>query len=197
MAVVVSGLLLVAAAGPAQAHNGLVSSDPADGATVAVAPDHVTLTFTEPAIALGTQVRVVSPAGVAVGVGDPVLTDTSVTQALDGDLPAGAYTVTWRVTSADGHPVEGALTFTAQGAAALGSAAVPVPGPTPTPTPAPEPGATTSDEPSPALTASAPGAGTEPDGSGGSPVPFLLGAVVLGGAAGAAGTYLRRRRTGD
>ena len=43
---------------------------------------------------------------------------TTVTQPLAGGLPAGAYTVEWRVTSADGHPLSGTFGFTvAQGAA--------------------------------------------------------------------------------
>jgi hypothetical protein len=38
--------------------------------------------------------------------------DNEVRQSLAGG-PAGAYTVVWRVTSADGHPVSGTFAFTA------------------------------------------------------------------------------------
>ena len=115
---VVLGVLAVAGATSAQAHNTLRSTDPADGSTVEVAPDQVTLTFDEPAVALGTQVEVRSADGTVVSTGDPVLLDATVTQALMGARPAGVYTVSWRVTSADGHPITGELSFTATNATA-------------------------------------------------------------------------------
>ena len=108
-----AGVLGVAGAGPAAAHDELVSTDPADGATVAAAPDQVTLTFTDKAIALGTEVKVTAPDGSVVSTGDPQLGPTTVAQPLAPARPAGTYTVVWRVTSADGHPVSGAFTFVA------------------------------------------------------------------------------------
>src|SRR5690606_32208723 len=59
------------------------------------------------------QVVVTGPDGVVVSDGPAQLVDTSVVQPLVATLPAGPYTVEWRVTSADGHPLSGALTFTA------------------------------------------------------------------------------------
>jgi methionine-rich copper-binding protein CopC len=114
----VLGVLTVAGATSAQAHNTLRSTDPADGSTIEVAPGQVTLTFDEPAVALGTQVEVRSADGTIVSAGDPVLLDATVTQALVDDRPAGLYTVSWRVTSADGHPITGELSFTATDATA-------------------------------------------------------------------------------
>ncbi len=104
---------VVLGAGPALAHNTLQGTDPADGSTVDVPPSRVTLTFDEPAQALGTEMVVLGPDGSTVSTGDAELVDTTVSQALAADLPAGMYTVQWRVTSADGHPLSGALTFTA------------------------------------------------------------------------------------
>jgi hypothetical protein len=43
--------------------------------------------------------------------------DNTVTQSLEPGAPAGTYTVLWRVTSVDGHPVSGRFTFTAIAAA--------------------------------------------------------------------------------
>ncbi|WP_051682006.1 copper resistance protein CopC [Cellulomonas sp. HZM] len=106
------GLALVAA--PAQAHDVLVGTTPADGSTVDVPPAKVTIEFEEPAVALGTEVRVTGPDGSVVSTGDPELVDTSVSQALEEDLPAGSYAVTWRVTSQDGHAVSGTFAFTAK-----------------------------------------------------------------------------------
>ncbi|MBD3778054.1 MAG: copper resistance protein CopC [Micrococcales bacterium] len=98
---------------PASAHSGMTGSDPSDGATVDVAPDAVTLTFNEPPQALGTEIAVVGPDGTTVSEGVTTVADTTVTQPLASTRPAGAYVIQWRVTSADGHPLSGELTFTA------------------------------------------------------------------------------------
>ncbi len=129
---------MVLGAAPALAHNTLISTDPADGSTVEVAPSRVTLTFDEPAQALGTEMVVLGPDGSTVSTGDAELVDSTVSQALVPDLPAGMYTVQWRVTSADGHPLSGALTFTATDATGSPAAA-----PAATPTPAPSVDGTT------------------------------------------------------
>ncbi|WP_431836042.1 copper resistance CopC family protein [Cellulomonas sp. Y8] len=106
------GALAVSVA-PASAHSGMTGSDPADGATVDVAPEAVTLTFNEPPQALGTEVAVVGADGTTVSEGATTVADTTVTQPLGTTRPAGAYVIQWRVTSADGHPLSGELTFTA------------------------------------------------------------------------------------
>jgi methionine-rich copper-binding protein CopC len=121
-AVLLAVLLALAAvllgATRADAHNALQGTDPADGSTVATPPTHVTLTFDQPAQALGTEIVVLGPDGSTVSTGTAELVDTTVAQALAADLPAGDYTVQWRVTSADGHPLSGELTFTASAASA-------------------------------------------------------------------------------
>jgi methionine-rich copper-binding protein CopC len=116
--VLAGGLLLaLLSAAPAAAHNGFVSSDPADGATLPRTPAAVVLTFDEPAIALGTRVEVTGPGG-SVDRGAAQLVDETVRQDLTAGAPPGRYTVAWRVTSADGHPVTGQLTFTTEAAGA-------------------------------------------------------------------------------
>lgn len=110
--VLAAGALALSVA-PASAHSGMTGSDPADGATVDVAPDAVTLTFNEPPQALGTEVAVVGPDGATVSEGVTTVADTAVIQTLAAARPAGAYVIQWRVTSADGHPLSGELTFTA------------------------------------------------------------------------------------
>lgn len=104
-------VLALATAQPASAHNRFVSSDPADGATVPQTPSTVVLTFDEPAIALGTQVEVTGPDG-PVQQGAAQLVDDTVRQPLAGGAPAGRYTVRWRVTAEDGHPITRSSTFT-------------------------------------------------------------------------------------
>lgn len=129
-AVLLALAVAVAGAARAQAHSSFLGSDPADGAEVATAPERVTLTFNEPAQALGTEIVITGPDGATVSDGAPELVDSTVTQALAGTLPAGAYTVTWRVTSTDGHPISGTFGFTASAEITIGQAN---PGPAATP----------------------------------------------------------------
>jgi methionine-rich copper-binding protein CopC len=110
--VLAAAALLVAAATAAQAHNVLVSTSPADGATAKVVPAQVTLTFNEPVIAVGTEIIVTGPDG-PVQTGAAVLVNSTVTEHLQPGSPAGQYNVVWRVTSADGHPVSGRFLFNA------------------------------------------------------------------------------------
>jgi methionine-rich copper-binding protein CopC len=143
---------LLVAAPHASAHNTLVGTDPADGATVATPPTHITLTFDQPAQALGTEIVVLGPDGATVSTGAAELVDSTVAQALAADLPAGAYTVQWRVTSADGHPLSGELAFTATAGAAPAVTAPATPEPI---EPTAEPTMTTQAvEPSPEATVS-------------------------------------------
>jgi methionine-rich copper-binding protein CopC len=109
---VAGATLVVVPATAAAAHNVLISTDPADGSTVATAPDAVVMTFDQPALALGTELVVTAPGGGNVADGPPQLVDNTVRQPVAGTLPAGTYTVQWRVTSADGHPVSGSFRFT-------------------------------------------------------------------------------------
>ena len=126
---------LVIGASPASAHNVLKSTNPADGKNVARTPSTVVLTFDEPAIALGTKLVITGPEGPAQ-IGKPRLVDNTVTQDLQPGAPAGAYTVDWRVTSADGHPISGSFTFTAEAAAAGVASTVPSLAPQPSTAPA-------------------------------------------------------------
>ena len=114
-AAVLATVGLAIGASPAWAHNVLSSTSPEDKASVAHTPSSVVLTFDEPAIAMGTKLVVTGPAG-PVQVGAPQLVDNTVTQNLQPGAPAGAYTVEWRIISADGHPISGVFTFTAKAA---------------------------------------------------------------------------------
>ncbi|MGV8967625.1 MAG: copper resistance CopC family protein [Cellulomonas sp.] len=136
--VVVSGL-----AAPASAHDALVSTDPEGGSTVETAPAAVTLTFTQEVVGLGTDVQVVGPTGAPMNDGPVAVLGTVVTQNLLADRPAGAYTVQWRATSADGHPVTGGFTFTAT-AAVVPVISPPLVAETPPSTPPATPSATSS-----------------------------------------------------
>ncbi len=128
------GAALLTAA-PAQAHDALISTNPADKSTVQAVPATIVLHFEEPPLKTGSQVLVKGPSG-DVASGAPVFADDDVTQAVQPGAPAGTYTVTWRVTSDDAHPVFGSFTFTAT-AAGAGSPAGATPAPAAAADPAP------------------------------------------------------------
>ena len=106
------GLALVSAtAGPAAAHASLVSIDPADGARLDESPSQVTLTFSEHVSAALGGVQVLDTTGATVHVGAARVDGTKVLVDLQPHLPDGTYVVTYRVVSADGHPVRGGSVF--------------------------------------------------------------------------------------
>ena len=99
----------------ARAHAVLVASAPEDGAVLASAPAEIVLRFNEEVTAVA--LRVLDAGGRPLAL-PPLNTAASntVRVALPA-LPAGGYLVSWRVVSADSHPVGGSFTF-AVGAAA-------------------------------------------------------------------------------
>jgi copper transport protein len=98
-------------AGPASAHATLVSTDPAEGARLQAAPTEVTLEFDE-AVSLGAgYARVQNGAGDRVDTGSPSVEDGVLTIPLRSDLPDAGYLVSYRVVSADSHPISGTYSF--------------------------------------------------------------------------------------
>jgi copper transport protein len=111
--VLVGGWLLtgVVVAGPASAHATLVSTQPAEGGRVATAPSAVTLEFSE-GVSLGAgYARVVAADGARVDSGAAEVDGATLTIPISGDLPEGGYLVSYRVISADAHPISGAYSF--------------------------------------------------------------------------------------
>lgn len=96
----------------ASAHDVLQKTTPSDGATLQRMPSTVSLQFAEPPLAIGTQVIVKGPAG-NVAAGQPTIEGSTVVQAISTLAPEGSYTVTYRVTSDDGHPIGGTFSFRA------------------------------------------------------------------------------------
>ncbi|NLV80256.1 MAG: copper resistance protein CopC [Rhodococcus sp.] len=103
---------LMMSAGPAAAHSAVIGSSPDDGERIAQAPDRVSLTFNEALQPQFAALTVVGPDGNLWSVGDPVVEGPTISVGLDGLGPVGEYTVAYRVTSADGHPVSGTRVFT-------------------------------------------------------------------------------------
>lgn len=118
-AIMLTAGLLVGSTAPARAHNALLSTKPADGATLSAMPATVVLHFAEPAQRLGTVVVVLGPAG-NVATGRPAFTGSDLRQPVAAGSPTGTYTVNWRVVSDDGHPVQGSFRFTTTSSSPVG-----------------------------------------------------------------------------
>ncbi|MFG2030243.1 copper resistance CopC/CopD family protein [Streptomyces sp. NPDC048825] len=106
--------VLLVGAGPASAHATLTGSEPADVSVLKTAPKQVTLTFSEGVSLADGSLRVLSPKNERVDRGAVTRAGGKADTArvrLSGKLPEGTYTVSWRVVSADGHPISGAFTF--------------------------------------------------------------------------------------
>lgn len=126
-AVLLTALLLLAAhPRPAAAHATLIRSFPAYGQNLDNAPPDMELEFNEAVVAAFTPLTVRNAKGERVDAGDAAVDPKSpnrLTVSLK-PLEPGLYTAVYRVTSHDGHPVEGAIAFTV-GAPDGASAAAP------------------------------------------------------------------------
>ena len=107
-----AGLMLLGSAGSATAHNELISSDPADGATVASSPARVVLTFDLPVKPGFSTVILTGPDRTQWQAGAATEDGAKVSMPVRLLGPVGEYTIAYQVLSADGHPVRGAVRFT-------------------------------------------------------------------------------------
>ncbi|CAB5042069.1 MAG: hypothetical protein F2923_07440 [Actinobacteria bacterium] len=96
---------------PSQAHSQLVSSTPANGAVLAVAPTTVAFVFDEPLLPDLDTISINTKAGVNVVSQrvEPVGNTLSITWP--ATIDPGTYQVAYRIVSGDGHPVTGAILF--------------------------------------------------------------------------------------
>jgi copper transport protein len=110
---VLAVVLVATAASPAFAHATLQDTTPAPGQVLDKAPKTVTLGFNESVEAALGAIRVFNSKGDRLDIGDvthPGGQQSQVRAALP-KLDNDSYVVTWRVISADSHPVRGAFTF--------------------------------------------------------------------------------------
>ena len=108
-------LLFLAFPQAAAAHAVLVATTPERGAQVDTAPQRVAFRFDESVEAGFGAVRVFDSSGERVDEGELLRLggdSKTVGVALQDDLPEGSYTATYRVVSADSHPVSGGFVFT-------------------------------------------------------------------------------------
>jgi copper transport protein len=94
----------------AHAHAVLLESSPAANAVLARAPERVVLRFNEPVRPAVIRLVRASDQG-SVELGSPEVTDTDLRAPLPVGLSDGSYVLSYRVTSADGHPVIGSFVF--------------------------------------------------------------------------------------
>lgn len=113
LATLLSVVALVGLAGSASAHAVLDGSSPQDGARVDREPAEVSLTFDEAVQPIPASDEVISSTGVRVDTGQlrQSADGTTIVLPLRPGLPAGTYSATWRVVSADTHIVGGSVTF--------------------------------------------------------------------------------------
>src|SRR5262245_23211752 len=117
-------LLIVLLAGLAHssgafAHASLVRAEPPDGAMLVEPPAVLRLTFNEPVSPL--VMRLIAASGEVIT--PAVAGENSVVTVTPQRLRQGTHVLSWRVVSADGHPVGGSLIFS------VGTATQPVSGP--------------------------------------------------------------------
>jgi len=96
---------------PASAHAVLTGTTPAAGVTLPTAPATVTLTFSEAVRAVPGKIRVIAPDGSRADRDTPTIAGGVVTIPLRSGTPNGTYLVSYRVISADSHPVSGGFSY--------------------------------------------------------------------------------------
>ncbi|WP_189079528.1 copper resistance CopC/CopD family protein [Mangrovihabitans endophyticus] len=109
---VVTGLVvLLGPASAAQAHAALLTSTPAPGSIVGSSPAEVTVTFSEAITPVAGRITVLAPDGRRISGEATARGAVLRIPVRRADRPLGTYLVSYRVISADSHPVAGGLTF--------------------------------------------------------------------------------------
>ncbi len=98
-------------AGPASAHAAVLGAVPAPGSVVGASPTEVVVTFSEPIAPVAGRVQVIDPGGKRIS-GEATASGTTLRIPVrKAAQPLGTYLVSYRVISADSHPIGGAITF--------------------------------------------------------------------------------------
>jgi copper transport protein len=104
--------IIIASATPVFAHAVLLQTSPTAGQVLLKPPREVSLRFDEPVEASLGAVRLYDSRGRRLDTGATTKPSAQVVAVpVRSTLPLGAYVVTWRVISADSHPVQGSFTF--------------------------------------------------------------------------------------
>ena len=114
-------------AGAAQAHAELIRTSPAQGSIVTSAPSEIVVTFSEAVQPVTTRITVIAPDGKRIDSGNPRVQGDNMHIPVRTNVPGGTYLVSYRVISADSHPVGGGFTYSV-GAPSPGGAPKPLNG---------------------------------------------------------------------
>ena len=109
--------LTLASGGAFSAGSPTVSTDPDANATVKAPLEMIHVLFHDPVDMKTARMNVTDKNGKPVDVGPAMQmgTDGKLLMAMPKTpLPAGTYHVTWQVKGANGNPLQGQFTFTAQ-----------------------------------------------------------------------------------
>jgi copper transport protein len=104
-------LVLLVPGSPAQAHAALVRTQPTQGSVVDAPPAEVVITFSEHVQPVSNKIQVIAPTGKRVNSGTPTVEGPNLHIPVLTNVPRGTYLVTYRVISADGHPVGASFTY--------------------------------------------------------------------------------------
>ncbi len=104
-------IVLIGLQSPALAHAVLIKSTPIAGSTVQEPPREVVLTFSENVKPVTSKIKVIGPDGKQADTGKITSNGPDVTIKLKENPAKGTYLVSYRVISADSHPVPGGFTF--------------------------------------------------------------------------------------
>lgn len=99
-------------------HLRLEKSDPADGATLSSPPKVIRLWFSLPPELAVTTIKLADAKGNPVTLAAPQRgagAKDPVEGAVQGTLADGVYSVAWKTSSKDGHPIKGSFSFTVKG----------------------------------------------------------------------------------
>ncbi|WP_436536911.1 copper resistance CopC/CopD family protein [Actinoplanes sp. HUAS TT8] len=103
--------VLLAAPEPAFAHAATVGSTPAPGSVVGTSPTEVTVTFSESITPVSGRIQVIAPDGERISGLATARGAVLHIPVRTAKRPLGTYLISYRVISADSHPVGGAITF--------------------------------------------------------------------------------------
>lgn len=117
VATALTAVALGLSAAPAGAHSALIDSTPREGQTLTAAPTTIELTYNGDVQDVGAFVALRDADDEVVAELKPRISGAVVTAQVPTTLAAGRYSIVWRVVSSDGHPIQGAIPFSVEGAA--------------------------------------------------------------------------------
>lgn len=102
--------IIIGASAPAWSHAVLLGSNPAADASLDVSPQEIVFNFNENVGPI--FIKILDRTGKEVGdLGEWTVNGNDVITPINGELPNGTYIATYRVISADTHPVGGSVVF--------------------------------------------------------------------------------------